>query len=210
MKPITMIVATDSQTSIGYKNKIQWNEPIDLKFFKHITSNSIVVMGLNTAKSIIAARGISSGDILPGRRVIVLWQTGTGKLPTTSANFQKNLNLFNTLFNTELIEDASGILRTIARANPDKYVFLAGGAGTYKAHHQECNILLWSNIKGSYDSDKDIREILDYWRLHSLVEYSHNLSDSVYLSVRRQYSADALDNDYHTKLTQAVAKATTQ
>lgn len=49
---IKMIAAHDINLAIGYKNKLLWNIPEDLKHFKKETSNKVVVMGSNTYFSI--------------------------------------------------------------------------------------------------------------------------------------------------------------
>ena len=46
-----MIVACDLNGIIGNNNKIPWHIPDDLKHFKNLTENNIIVMGRKTFNS---------------------------------------------------------------------------------------------------------------------------------------------------------------
>ncbi len=61
---ISIIVAVAENNVIGYKNKLPWHLPEDLKRFKGLTTGHHVLMGLTTYKSI--------GKSLPNRTNIVL------------------------------------------------------------------------------------------------------------------------------------------
>ena len=66
-----IIVACCKNMGIGYKNKIPWYLPPDLKFFKKLTSkdkNSAIVMGKNTWESL-------SIKPLPNRHNLILSKT---------------------------------------------------------------------------------------------------------------------------------------
>lgn len=61
MKNFTIIAGMNLLGGIGYKGSIPWNEPVDMKFFKHITlhndnknreSNNVVIMGRKTFESL--------------------------------------------------------------------------------------------------------------------------------------------------------------
>jgi dihydrofolate reductase len=47
-----MIVATDAEWCIGKSNIIPWHLPEDLKYFKELTLNQIVIMGRHTFESL--------------------------------------------------------------------------------------------------------------------------------------------------------------
>ena len=49
---MNLIVAIDEKNGIGLNNKIPWHIPEDLKYFKTITTDNIIVMGKNTHNSI--------------------------------------------------------------------------------------------------------------------------------------------------------------
>ena len=45
---INLIMAADNEGGIGYKGKLPWQDPEDLKWFKRLTMDGIVVVGRNT------------------------------------------------------------------------------------------------------------------------------------------------------------------
>ena len=61
---LSLIIACDENNLIGYKNKLPWYIPEDLKRFKKITLGHPIIMGRNTFESI--------GKVLPGRENIVV------------------------------------------------------------------------------------------------------------------------------------------
>lgn len=64
---IRMILAVDRGNAIGWKNgDLPWKIPADMKRFKELTSNSTVVMGWSTYKS------LNRPDGLPNRKNYVL------------------------------------------------------------------------------------------------------------------------------------------
>ena len=68
-KEINLIVAKSSNNVIGSNNELLWKIPNDLKYFKKVTTNSVVIMGRKTFESI--------GKILPNRlNVIISKQSG--------------------------------------------------------------------------------------------------------------------------------------
>lgn len=63
-KEINLIVAKSSNNVIGNNNELLWKIPNDLKYFKKVTTNSVVIMGRKTFESI--------GKILPNRLNIII------------------------------------------------------------------------------------------------------------------------------------------
>ena len=61
---ISIIVAVGKNNAIGKDNKLLWNIPNDLQYFKKVTSGHTVVMGDKTYESI--------GMLLPHRKNIIL------------------------------------------------------------------------------------------------------------------------------------------
>ena len=61
---ISMISSVGKNNELGKNNSLIWHFKDDMKFFKDTTMNHIVIMGLNTYKSL-------PGD-LPGRHIIVV------------------------------------------------------------------------------------------------------------------------------------------
>ena len=61
---ISIIAAVSKNGVIGVDNKLPWNLPEDLKRFKELTTNNVVIMGRKTYESI--------GKPLPNRINIVV------------------------------------------------------------------------------------------------------------------------------------------
>lgn len=61
---VTYVVAMDRNGGIGYRNKLPWHLPADLRFFKETTMGHPIVMGRKTYESI--------GRPLPNRTNMVL------------------------------------------------------------------------------------------------------------------------------------------
>ncbi len=63
---IILIAAVGKNNELGKDDKLLWNLPNDLKFFKEITLNKTVVMGYNTY--------LSLPRLLPKRKNVVLYE----------------------------------------------------------------------------------------------------------------------------------------
>ncbi len=61
---LSIIVATDKNKGIGYKNSLPWHYPEDLAYFKKVTKGHSIIMGKNTFLSI--------GRALPQRKNYVI------------------------------------------------------------------------------------------------------------------------------------------
>jgi len=61
---LSIIVAMEKNSGIGFENQIPWHLPADLARFKKLTMGHHLVVGRKTYESI--------GSILPGRQMIVL------------------------------------------------------------------------------------------------------------------------------------------
>ncbi|MGL5961955.1 MAG: dihydrofolate reductase, partial [Cetobacterium sp.] len=76
---ISLIVAMDENNLIGSNNSMPWNIPEDLKLFKTITTDNIIIMGRKTFEAI--------GKALPNRLNFVL---------TKNSNFNAdNIEVFS-------------------------------------------------------------------------------------------------------------------
>lgn len=84
---IIAIVATDKNNAIGKDNKLQWNNPNDMKHFKRTTDGHVVVMGRKTFESI--------GKPLPNRINIVLTKNNSFKPPEGVLVFNHQSEVFD-------------------------------------------------------------------------------------------------------------------
>lgn len=107
---LSHIVAAAQNNVIGGHNKLLWNIPEDLKFFKEKTKGRILIMGRKTFESL--------PGVLPNRLHIVI-----SKTPRQHENS-------NVIF----VRDIYGAIK-LASENTDKWgeeVFIAGGGEIYK------------------------------------------------------------------------------
>lgn len=134
MKPLFAIVAASPDGGIGYMGQIPWNLPGDLKRFKDITMNNIVIMGRRTFESL--PKG------LPGRQVVVVSE----KLANGAQSIQQNVHYAKSL--TEAIEKAQELT--------GKEIYIAGGARLYEeAMGLPCQFVLtvvYQEAREGYDT----------------------------------------------------------
>ena len=103
---MTIIAAIDENNSIGNNNQLLWHLPLDLKRFKSLTQNHVVVMGRKTFDSL--------GCPLPNRLNMVISSNADYKVP-------ENVLLFNSL--SEALE---------AALSKDSNPYIIGGGPIYR------------------------------------------------------------------------------
>lgn len=118
---ISMISSVGKNRELGKNNGLIWHFKEDMKFFKNTTMNHIVVMGLNTYKSL-------PGD-LPGRHIIVV-----------SFDHVDGVDYVNSI--EPLIEKYQ---------NSEEEIFICGGASIYKQFLPYANKLYLTEINASDD-----------------------------------------------------------
>lgn len=135
---INIIVAMDKNQIIGLNNDLPWKLSGDLKYFKEITSNKIVVMGRKTYESI--------GKPLPNRTNIVLTK-------------DSNLRI-------DGVEICNSILDILKRSyeyiNEDIYII--GGSEIYKAFLPYVNRLYITMIDDEIFGDTRFPEFKDKFK----------------------------------------------
>lgn len=116
-KQISIIVAATPKGEIGAQNQIPWRLNGDLKRFKELTMNNVVIMGRKTFESLPGP--------LNGRRVIVV----TSEPEALLLKYQENDDIYA----------ANSLADAIALANADaglfsmgNKIFIAGGASIYE------------------------------------------------------------------------------
>lgn len=102
---LSIIAAVAKNNVIGNENKLLWNIPLDMRFFKNTTTGHPIIMGRKTFLAI--------GRALPNRRNIVI---------TRDENFSfENIEVFHTTDEIiSLFKDS------------DEEAFIIGGADIYK------------------------------------------------------------------------------
>jgi dihydrofolate reductase len=125
---IKLICAISKNNVIGNKNELPWNISEDLKRFKELTSENIIVMGRKTFESI--------GRPLPNRKNIVL-------------SNNKNLKIEN----VEVFNSANDVLSFYKTFSENKDLFIIGGNFIYKLFLEYCDHLHITFIDKNYEGD---------------------------------------------------------
>lgn len=102
---MTIIAALDENNAIGNNNQLLWHLPLDLKRFKSLTQNHVILMGRKTFESL--------GRPLPNRQNMVISSKADYPVPD-------NVYLFSSL--PEAIE---------AARNKDSNPYIIGGGTIY-------------------------------------------------------------------------------
>ena len=124
---LCLIVAVSSNGYIGKDGTLPWQISEDLKRFRKITSNSVVIMGRNTFLSI--------GKALPNRENIIV--------SATLKSIKKCL-IANTL------DEAINISK---EKFPEKDIFLIGGYAIYKAGETFADTLYVTKVDVEVEGD---------------------------------------------------------
>ena len=113
---ITIIAAVAKNKAIGYKNKLIYWLPNDLKRFKALTTGHTIIMGRNTYLSL-------PKGALPNRRNIVLTRKGVkGDLKEVREEIKDNTTL----------EFFSSLEEALQHCTPDEDIYIIGGASVYR------------------------------------------------------------------------------
>lgn len=124
-RTLSAIAAVAENRVLGCENRLPWHLPDDFKFFKQTTMGHVLIMGRKTFESI--------GRALPGRTTIVLSRRG---LPAAPQGVR--------------IVSAWG---DIAGIEPEKKLFVAGGASIYAEALPFCNELILTHVHLSPPGD---------------------------------------------------------
>ena len=129
-----LIVAFNKKNVIGKNNSIPWHIPEDLKYFKELTNNHIVVMGRKTYESL-------PQKPLPNRINVVI--------TSQPENYENSENIIFTN-----IESSLNKIFEINRKNDNKKkVFVIGGSSIYQYFFQYCSQFHITNIFNDCEGD---------------------------------------------------------
>jgi dihydrofolate reductase len=115
---ISIIAAVAKNRAIGYKNKLIYWLPNDLKRFKALTTGHTIIMGRNTFLSL-------PNGALPNRRNIVLSKSW-GKTSEQS-NHTSQPSTLNSQF-----EVFSSLEEALTHCAPEEEIYIIGGASVYR------------------------------------------------------------------------------
>lgn len=128
---LKLIVACNKLGIIGNNNNIPWYVPEDLKYFKDITINNIVIMGRKTFDSL-------PNKILKDRLNIII-----------TNNYLNYENIENKCIFTNM----DNIMTILNNLNNNKKIFIIGGKEIYKLFLPICKTIYLTII--NYDGDGD-------------------------------------------------------
>jgi len=142
---INLIVATDLNSGIGYKGNLLYPIKADLKRFKELTTNGVVIMGRKTWDSL-------PKKPLPNRRNIVLSNSGTS-IYEEDGNFLGYLdkNSFPTDFDGLIFSYRLGINRPLI--NNMKDVWVIGGEQIYNLFLPYVDRIYLTKIHSTFEAD---------------------------------------------------------
>jgi len=140
---LSHIVAASQNHVIGFKGKLPWNIPEDLRYFFNKTKNKILIMGRKSFDSL--------GKPLPHRLNIVL---------TRQKDFQDRVKAFE---NTLVFPNFEEALKHSSQSSQiEKYgneIFIGGGGEIYKQTLLSMDRLYVTRIDKSYEGDAFYPEI---------------------------------------------------
>lgn len=145
---IRIIAAISKNRVLGDDNKLIWSLPNDLKRFKKLTTNNVIVMGRKTYESI--------GKPLPNRRNIVI---------TRDKNYHH-----------ENIEVVNSIEEALLLCNND--CFIIGGGQIYKQTLELAHKIHLTFIDEEFEGDTIFPKLGKEWcevsRIDNEINESHN------------------------------------
>ncbi len=122
---ISLISCIDIKNGIGKNGTIPWHIPNDLKYFKKLTKNSVVIMGRKTFESI-------NKIPLKNRINIVV----------------SSLHYYNNVHTVSDINTAIALARSFG-----KNIFIIGGSSLYKSGLSFANVVYLTQINNDYNCD---------------------------------------------------------
>jgi len=125
---IKLICAISKNNVIGNENKLPWNLSEDLKRFKKLTSNNLIVMGRKTFDSI--------GRPLPNRKNIVL---------------SNNLSL--EIDGVEVFNSPDEVISLYKEIPEKKDMYIIGGTFVYKLFLEYCDYLYITYVDKNFEGD---------------------------------------------------------
>ena len=137
---INMIVAVDKKWGIGKDNDLLAHIKPDLKYFKEVTKDNIVVMGYNTYLSLPIRP-------LPNRTNIVLTR--------------KNIELEDTY----VVNSIDKLYELLEEIKGDKDVFICGGASIYEQFLPLSEKLYITHIFHEFDADVFFPKLDEEWEI---------------------------------------------
>lgn len=126
---MNIIVAVDKNWAIGYQNKLLISIPADMRFFRDVTTNKVVIMGKNTLES------FPGGLPLKNRVNIVIALEKDYKVNGATVVYSIE----------EALEEA--------KKYKSEDIYIIGGASIYRQMLPYCNVAHITKIDYAYQAD---------------------------------------------------------
>jgi dihydrofolate reductase len=136
---VSIIVAKSKNNIIGDKGKIPWNISNDLKRFKELTTNNIVIMGRKTYESLP-----KEYKPLPHRMNIII---------SRDKNYKAN---------NCLVFD--NLKKAIRKSGTNKEIFIIGGGEIYKEGFKYADKIYLTEVDGEFEGDTYFPHIGRSWK----------------------------------------------
>ncbi|MDR0971387.1 MAG: dihydrofolate reductase [Bacteroidales bacterium] len=150
---LSIIVAVAKNNAIGKNNELLWHISEDLKYFKKITTNSIVIMGENTWKSL-------PNKPLPNRENIVI---------------SNNLNF--SLDNAKVFHNVEDLLEY---CKDKENCFVIGGGMLYHSLMPYCDKLYVTKVYKAFSADTFFPFIEESsWHLEESSEMKQDITNGL-------------------------------
>jgi dihydrofolate reductase len=170
----TIIVACDENNLIGDGDKLPWNIPEDLKWFKETTIDHVIIMGKNTWNSL-------PRKPLPKRINCIISRNQT----------YDRVSLFD--LDVEWYTDIKIALKAnISYFNGTKKCFIIGGEQIYKAalKLEEVDEILLTRIKGTFKGDKYFPQLdSSEWQEESIIRETDQFKIIRYTRIKNDNSS---------------------
>ena len=136
---VSLIVAKSENNIIGNKGRIPWHIPNDLKRFKELTTNNVVIMGRKTFESLP-----KEFRPLPNRVNIILSRDK------------------NHIIDCWMVVD--DLKKAIRKAGSDKEIFIIGGGEIYKEGFKYADKIYLTEVDGEFEGDTYFPNIGRSWK----------------------------------------------
>ena len=142
----SIVAVAKKDRAIGFKNKLLWHIPEDMKHFREVTKGHTVIMGQVTYESI--------GRPLPNRLNVVLTLDDDFKADgiTIARSIKDGIN--------------------IAKENDKEEIFIIGGASIYKQTIDIIDRLYVTEVEGDYEADTFFPDYSQFTKVISDTESS--------------------------------------
>lgn len=137
----SIIVAVGNNNVIGGNNKLLWSIPEDLKRFKKITTNHIIIMGRKTFESFPKP--------LPNRHHVILTKDKNYKIDSEQVTVEN---------------DIEKVMKTYENSGSE--IFVIGGGEIYNLFLPHCNKLYLTKVNEDFNGDTYFPQInFDEWNV---------------------------------------------